>query len=154
MASPDDLAAVLAPDVEEPDEVVLDDEALDRLATMLRAGNYVTVAARAVGVSPDRLAEWLERGASSHADDRGFVELRERLDRARADAEVRHVALVAAAAAENWQAAAWLLERQYPDRWSRPTLAQFRIDEEPPTHSADALDELAERRAVRRAVAE
>lgn len=149
----DELQVALAPDVEEPD-VVLDDDTLDRLATMLRAGNYVTVAARAVGVAPDRLAEWLERGASSDPDERSFVELRERLDRARADAEVRHVALVAAAAAENWQAAAWLLERQYPDRWSRPTLAQFRIDVEPPTFSADALDELTERRAARRAIRE
>lgn len=150
MASPDDLAAVLAPDVEEPDEVVLDDEALDRLATMLRAGNYVTVAARAVGVSPDRLAEWLERGASSHADDRGFVELRERLDRARADAEVRHVALVAAAAAENWQAAAWLLERGFPERWARVSQREKATGEAPvETDPFAEVDELAEQRRRR-----
>lgn len=131
-----------------------DAETLDRLVTMLRAGNYVSVAARAVGLSVDVLSEWLERGASSNPADAPFVALREALDRARADGEVRSVALVAAAAAENWQAAAWLLERQYPDRWSRPTLASFRIDDEPPTYSADALDELAERRANRRAVSE
>lgn len=129
-------------------------ETLDRLVAMLRAGNYLSVAARACGLSVDQLAEWMERGASSRKTDKRFVELRRKLDRARADGEVRHVAIVAAAAAENWQAAAWLLERQYPDRWSRPTLAQFRIVDEPPTFTADSLDELAERRAARRAVGE
>lgn len=128
-----------------------DEATLGPMLTMLRAGNYLSVAARAVGISVAVLSEWMERGVSSDPADAPFVELRERFDRARADGEMRAVALVSAAAADNWQAAAWLLERQYPDRWSRPALAAFRIDEEPPTYSADALDELAERRAERRA---
>jgi hypothetical protein len=36
-----------------------------------------------------------------------------------AEAEMRDVALIAQAAKENWQAAAWRLERKYPARWGR-----------------------------------
>jgi hypothetical protein len=38
-----------------------------------------------------------------------------------AEAEMRDVALIAQAAKENWQAAAWRLERKYPARWGRKT---------------------------------
>jgi hypothetical protein len=36
---------------------------------------------------------------------------------ARATSEERLVALVAQAATKNWRAAAWILERRYPERW-------------------------------------
>jgi hypothetical protein len=38
---------------------------------------------------------------------------------ARATEETRLVAYVASAASKNWRAAAWILERRYPDRWGR-----------------------------------
>jgi hypothetical protein len=53
---------------------------------------------------------------------------------------------------ESWQAAAFLLERQYPDRWGRPAVRQE--GEKTPVAVAvgvDSLDELAAKRGVRRA---
>ena len=106
------------------------------VVAMLRAGNYQEIAAAAAGVTVDELA--------------GLPELRDELEQARAEGEARSVARIAAAAGDNWQAAAWLLERQHPDRWARPAL---RGDERPvaPVAGPDALDELAGRRAARRA---
>jgi hypothetical protein len=111
-------------------------ELVAQLVSMLRAGNYLEVAAVAAGVS---VAELLEHPA-----------LRDEIEAARAEGEVRAIARIAAAATESWQAAAWLLERQYPDRWGRPAT---RPEERPPAPlvAPDALDELASRRDERRA---
>jgi hypothetical protein len=109
-------------------------ELVATLVSMLRAGNYLEVAARAAGVPLERLP----------------AEVRDQVEVARAEAEVRGIDRIAQAAGENWQAAAWLLERQYPDRWGRPAL---RASEEsaPPLVVADGLDELAGKRQARRA---
>lgn len=67
--------------------------------------------------------------------------------------ERRLTALVAAAGKGNWRAAAWLLERRYPERWGPVR----RPETEPAPPELDAandpfaeVDMLAERRRVRR----
>jgi hypothetical protein len=116
-----------------------DAEAVAQLVSMLRAGNYLEVAAIAAGVTVDELLE--------HEDVVAEIEA------ARAEAEVRGIARIATAASENWQAAAWLLERQYPDRWGRPAVRQDGERAPAPAAGPDRLDELARRRDARRAVA-
>ena len=59
--------------------------------------------------------------------------------------EDRNVSQVEAAAGQDWKAAAWLLERRFPERWAR----HRRLPDEAPAR--DGLDELADRRAERRA---
>jgi hypothetical protein len=103
----------------------------DNLVTMLRAGNYIEVACRAVGVHRRTLSLWLARGRAGAPGDEVFAELAERVDVALAEGEVRNVAQIAAAARENWQAAAWILERSYPERWGRVS-TRFRLPDKPP----------------------
>ena len=55
----------------------------------------------------------------------------------RATDEVVLVAQVAAAAKSNWRAAAWILERRYPERWARVR----RPVEDEPTPPASEPDE-------------
>lgn len=66
-----------------------------------------------------------------------------------ATAEPRLVALVAQAARTQWRAAAWLLERRHPERWSergRPLAPASPPDLDDPFRE---VDELAERRRER-----
>jgi hypothetical protein len=124
-------------------KTVLNAELTDRIAQMLRAGNYVEVACAAVGVNRCTFYDWYARGEEGVPG--LYKDFRERVDQARAEGEARNVALVAKAASRTWQAAAWMLERQYPERWGRPSQRQ----EEPEAEAADgfaALDELAVRR--------
>jgi transposase len=91
-------------------------ELQDDLVVLLAAGSPVGLAARTVGVSRRSVVRWL-----------GGRGLREHVERARADgpehsdavAEARLVTLIARAASTDWTAAAFLLERQHPERWSR-----------------------------------
>lgn len=127
----------------------LNDKTAEAIVGVLRAGGYPQVAARAAGIHPEVLATWLRRGdpAGTEPRDAPYRRLRVRVEQAKAEGEQRNVALIARAAGTNWQAAAWLLERQYPERWARPS--QREKDEGPPT-ATDAfaeVDELAQRRA-------
>jgi len=128
-------------------------ELADRLVALLQAGNYVTIAAREVGISRTLFYDWLARGQSHERVDRPYRELRERVENALAQAEARHVAAISAAARTNWQASAWWLERMYPDRWGKTSV---RLRDEAPAEPTVAppdeddpfreVDELAERR--------
>lgn len=100
--------------------LLLTDATADRIAGLLRAGNYDAVAARAVGVSPRTLRDWLQRGRTSTLPtDDAYRDLAERVDRARAEGEALHVTRIVRAAEDDWHASAWFLERSYPERWGR-----------------------------------
>lgn len=54
------------------------------------------------------------------ADEYAFWEFRESVKEAEAEAEISRLVTIQDAAGEHWQAAAWYLERKYPDRYARP----------------------------------
>ena len=93
----------------------LTEERADDLALLLAARVPVEVAARSVNVSRRTLDRWLRQD--------GF---RERVRQARdagpqsteAMTEARLVVLLLRAAASDWRASAWYLERRFPERWA------------------------------------
>ena len=130
-------------------------DVLELLVQMLRAGNYVGVSCHAARISRRTFSDWMKRGRSNAPEDSIYAEFRDRVEQARAEGEVRNVTSIASAARESWQAAAWLLERQYPERWGRPSSPQRRetADEDSGAESDFdpfvEVDELAERRRSR-----
>lgn len=104
-----------------------------RVVQAIQAGNYLEVAAAYAGLSKDTLYRWMKAGARSSSGP--YREFSDAIQKALADAEVRDVALIAKAAADGeWTAAAWRLERKFPDRWGR----RVRHDVHPPA-PADPL---------------
>lgn len=128
-------------------------EVVERIVSLLAAGNYDGTAATAAGISPKTFYVWLRRGApDGPAADARYRDFRRRVERAQSEGEARNVALIARAATDNWQAAAWLLERRHPERWAR--LSQRPQTEDPapaekPADPFDEVDELASRRRER-----
>lgn len=100
----------------------LEPQTVDRICDILRAGGYLKVAVAAAGIGTSTFHEWMERGdpEGTKKADQPFRDFRDRVEQARAEGETRNVTLVAAAANKDWKAAAWLLERQFPDRWAGP----------------------------------
>lgn len=94
-------------------------EIQERIIQALSAGNYQDTAARFAGIDPSTFYRWMDDGAKDDADPL-FKEFREAVEKARAQAEVRSVALIQNAAnGGTWQAAAWWLERSHPQKWGR-----------------------------------
>lgn len=84
----------------------------------LRVGNTRTDSALAAGISRETLRRWMADVAFS-----GSVE------KAEAEARLRFVAQIAkAAAAGNWQAAAWNLERRDHENWGRRDKVDVNLD--------------------------
>jgi transposase len=106
-------------------------ELIEEIAQYLRAGNYIETTAALVGIHRDSIYEWLKRGnaeiervsksnrARIRKREEIFVEFTDTVKKAQAQAEAMLVGLIGQAAQKNWTAAAWRLERKYPDKWGR-----------------------------------
>jgi transposase len=96
----------------------------------LRAGCYKATAAEYAGIGVSTLHRWLETGEADHDNDRqsDYRDFWEAVKKA--DAEFQMWALLQidnAARDGSWQAAAWRLERKYPQLWGR----KQRVEEQP-----------------------
>ncbi len=98
----------------------LTEEVHDRIVGALLLGLYQDQAARYGGINPGTFYRWIDRGASELKKDAIYREFREAVQKARAEAEARRIAVIHQAAEDGtWQAAAWWLERSFPERWGR-----------------------------------
>lgn len=114
----------------------------------LRAGNFAEVAARHAGVHPATYYRWMERGApgSDAPADEPYRQFRAEVERALADAEALYVGLIVKAGQEgHWQAASFLLERRFPERWRRPPSRATPVIEEFLAPRRDRIDAEVER---------
>ena len=89
----------------------------ERIVSGIRSGNYAVQAAAAAGVHRSTYYRWLERG--KEASSGKYRDFFEAVERANGEAEVSMVAIIRKAAIDKWLAAAWLLERRFPQRWAR-----------------------------------
>lgn len=92
-------------------------ERQERIVELIRAGNYMEIAAQAAGIDVSTLYRWLQRGEKARSGP--YRQFRDAVMRARVEAEARAVVVVQKAALTDWRAASWWLERAFPDRWGR-----------------------------------
>jgi predicted DNA-binding transcriptional regulator AlpA len=85
-----------------------------RVCLLIAAGNTVAISVQAAGVARRTFYNWMN-------DDRlPYVSFQAAVASARGESEAMLVSRVArAASAGSWRAAAWLLERRFPERWSK-----------------------------------
>lgn len=97
----------------------LTDATRDRIVQAILAGNYMETAAAYAGISKQTLYRWIQMADEPDADPI-YRDFRDAVETARAQSEIRNVALIQKAANDGtWQAAAWYLERTNPRRWGR-----------------------------------
>ncbi len=87
------------------------------VVSAIQGGNTRDVAASYAGIRRATLFEWLARGRAAQTG--LFRDFADAIEKAEADAVVTSVGLIRRAAQTSWQAAAWWLERRYPDEWGR-----------------------------------
>ncbi len=105
-------------------------EVQTQIVNALRLGAYHETAAGIAGIHVSTLRDWLRRGArerrrlreDSRAKPRKkekvFAEFSEACEKASANSELGDLAVIARASSKQWQAAAWRLERKYPERYA------------------------------------
>lgn len=107
----------------------LNDALHEAIVKILRTGCTVETAAENAGISKRTLQSWLQKGEDAEtrsdagdkltAADQRYMALAQDVRRARSEAEVRALATIQRAAADGtWQAAAWYLERSFPERYA------------------------------------
>lgn len=87
------------------------------IVSALLKGNTRTVAAQAAGVGWSTFMGWLAEGRTQTAGAKR--DLLDAVEKAEALAVQASVGVVRHAARDSWQAAAWWLERRYPDDYAR-----------------------------------
>lgn len=98
-------------------------ELQSKIVAFIRAGGYIETAAAAAGISKVTFYEWLKRGAGQAKG--SYRDFANAVEKAAAESEMADVARINKAAQDGvWQAAAWRLERKYPERWGRKERGQ------------------------------
>jgi transposase len=109
----------------------LTEEVQNRILRAVQAGNWLETASAYAGVDASTVRRWIAKGEADDAEEpyRSFCAA---IKQARAEAEIRAVALIQKAAQDGtWQASAWYLERSHPDRWGRKRLEITGADSQP-----------------------
>lgn len=101
----------------------------DKICGMIRLGNYVETAAAYGNISKQTFYNWMRAGAKEEElREKGnpktpgtdaYVKFVHDIEMALAESETRDVAVIHRASSTQWQAAAWRLERRFPQRWGR-----------------------------------
>jgi hypothetical protein len=127
----------------------------ERLLTVIRLGAYRNAACDFAGITPETLRIWLRRGEAEGAGP--YWEFCTALKQAEAAACIKALGTIRLAMEQNWQAAAWFLERKRPQEWGRrerhehtgkdggPIRTQVRLGDLPPHERRARLDAIARR---------
>ncbi len=92
-------------------------ETQERIVRAIRVGATYELAAQFGGITYQTFLNWMTRGQGSR---RGrYFEFFEAVKRAEGEAAIKWLALIDKAAATTWQAAAWKIERRYPQWYGR-----------------------------------
>ena len=93
---------------------------LEELCEILLSGNTIRTACQTMGLSESTFHDYIRRGDPSQpAHEPRFAQFSQAITRARAEGKRELVRLVAKAAKEDWRAAAFLLERSWPEEYGR-----------------------------------
>jgi hypothetical protein len=98
---------------------------LKKLTETLRSGAYRETACLYAGIDYSTFRRWEIKGEGAKIGK--FREFCEAIKKAEADAEVHDLELISKAAENQWQAAAWKLERKYPAKWGRRDASKIEL---------------------------
>jgi hypothetical protein len=97
-------------------------EAQQRIVQAIKVGATYELAAQYGGVSYNTFNEWMKKGDAAKSGK--YREFHEAIKAAEGDAAIKWLAMIDKAAVETWQAAAWKLERRYPQNYGRTVVDQ------------------------------
>ena len=118
------------------------------LYSAIAGGNTHETACALAGIAPSTFYEWLSKGEKAKSGK--FLEFAEQIRKGEALAEAKRIDIIRKAGEgkgqfqekPDWKAAAWYLERRYPEKWGR------RIISADVSHSGEITEVKEERHRV------
>lgn len=94
-------------------------ETCHKIIQAIKQGNYQKTAAAIAGIDESTYYRWIERGKQAKSGK--YCEFYKSIKKAEEFAKAYYLQQIreAAESGKSWQAAAWYLERKYPDEWGR-----------------------------------
>lgn len=116
-------------------------EIIAQVAELLPIALYIETVSAMLGIPSLTYRRWLARGkkelkrlshpnARPKASEAIYAEFCTTVEKAVASGEFRNTKVISDAAPKQWQAAAWSLERRFPERWGNLKEELKRIDRE------------------------
>ena len=93
----------------------LSPEMIAEVKRLKAAGNTDRTCMQYLGISKDTWYEWMKKGEERRGTP--YADFADTIKRAEAECMARNVGFIQTAAITTWQAAAWWLERRYPDEY-------------------------------------
>lgn len=90
-----------------------------KLEKVFVGGASIKDACDYVGITDRAYYYWMARGEKARKGDDLYIQFFHIMKKARATGKIDAIARIRQAAVENWQAAAWFLERSDPANWGR-----------------------------------
>ena len=95
----------------------LTEDLKEQLCRLISAGNYINTACQVAGITEQAFHSWIRRGL--YEEEGIYHDFARAVERAEAQAKARNVAIIQAAAKDDWRAALTWLERRYPEEWGK-----------------------------------
>ncbi len=128
----------------------LTDEVQKVIVEAVERGNFYSAAAERAGIDYSTFKRWMEKGQQDGAEFDRYRAFRAAILVANAECQdVQLSRINTAARTGTWQAAAWILERRFPEEWGR----KDKVQHEGADAFAAFLDEVARKRAEQVAAA-
>jgi len=104
----------------------INDAMIQSLYDFVSTGYTISAACAKNKISRVTYYDWIRRGkADTDINEQTlYRQLVERMEGAEALHEQTHLTTIQAASVNTWQAAAWLLERRYPERYAKRVVPQ------------------------------
>jgi hypothetical protein len=139
---------------------LLNAQTQERIVNAVRAGSYLDDAAALAGIGRATLFQWLGHGKDAQQKalngdkltdrERLYLDFTDAVETARAEAQLRNIAIIQKAANEGtWQAAAWFLERTNPRKWGRHETVEVGIVEDQQVREVSEIALLLDQRIAR-----
>jgi hypothetical protein len=110
------------------------------IVKLVAQGNYLETAAAANGVSKQAIHAWMKTAARK--EDPELQEFLIAIEKAKAESEAYDLRKIGMS--DEWQAAAWRLERRSPDRWGRKARLDASITNTDPSQARVTWTEILE----------
>ena len=97
----------------------LREDMIEKAYELVKAGNHYRVISQYFGIDESTWHRWMRKGELAKNKNSIYYRFYKAVRKAEAEAHARNVEIIQQAAKTQWQAAAWWLERRYPEIWGR-----------------------------------